>query len=853
MTHAEADIAARASPHDPVAGAGLGALIRRPDAQVGGLTGVIVVATILLAVAVPDALHSTRPTGPWAFVVVTVLFGVFEYKVFNVEFGREGIAFSLSEVPLAFALVFLSPLAAIVARALLSLPALAFFRRNRGVKLAFNSALFMFEILFAFVLQRGLIDWFGPSESVLIVSVAVAVAATSLTTSIVISFAISRYEGSLRERVVDELSASWWLYPFNSVVPAMSIALALIDPPLALIAAVPVGGTWYVINSFGKQKQALRDLDTLHGFTGRIGASLDVGEIASVAVDEVGQQTRAAGVALVRFGPDGPVVTSSGVVPLSLPTSSDDHRWRSLLSTPSVAPVPPVRLRGLGLAAPDTMPPASLIAPLVDQGEMFGVLVVTERPIIGTEFGPDDAVRLQSVADQLAVSLRRGMLHERLEYEARHDALTDLPARRLFERYVSEAVARRHDGIWVVMMLDLDRFKEVNDTLGHHAGDDLLVQFSRRMSDLLGPDDRLARLAGDEFAILCHRRTHEEIVDMAQACLREGGRPVVLDGLEIVVTVSIGVADITDLDHDALQPMRRADIAMYNAKWQRTGVELYRDEIDRRTPARLSMLGDLRTAIEHDELDVVYQPKLDLSTGAVVGVEALVRWEHETRGVVAPTEFVRVAEDTGLIKDLTDLVLARGIATLRRFEECGLGLGLAVNLSTHDLFDGRLPRRVEEYLQLNGVSPQLLTLEITESSLLVDAPRTRATIDELHAVGLRLAVDDFGTGYSSLSYLRRLPVHELKIDQSFVSGMVADPQDEVIVRSTVDLGHNLGLKVVAEGVENRAVLHRLREFGCDVAQGYGISPPMSSDDLIAWISEVRAGSGPPMWWIASAV
>ena len=337
---------------------------------------------------------------------------------------------------------------------------------------------------------------------------------------------------------------------------------------------------------------------------------------------------------------------------------------------------------------------------------MLGVLVVTERAIIGTEFDDDDAVRLQSLADQLAVSLRRGMLHERLEYEARHDALTGLPARTLFERYVAEALDCRDDGVWVVMMLDLDRFKEVNDTLGHHAGDDLLVQFSRRMSKLLGPDDHLARLAGDEFAILCHRRTREQVVEMAQACLREGGRPVVLDGLEIVVTVSVGVAEITEIDGDALQPMRRADIAMYNAKWQRTGVELYRDEIDRRTPARLSMLGDLRTAIENDELDVVYQPKLDLRTGAVVGVEALVRWEHETRGVVAPTEFVRVAEDTGLIKELTDLVLARGIAMLRQFEECHLGLGLAVNLSTHDLFDSRLPRRVEEYLEANGVSPR---------------------------------------------------------------------------------------------------------------------------------------------------
>ena len=352
----------------------------------------------------------------------------------------------------------------------------------------------------------------------------------------------------------------------------------------------------------------------------------------------------------------------------------------------------------------------------------------------------------------------------------------------------------------------------------------------------------LARLAGDEFAILCHRPDHDAIVEFARTCARVGSEPVTLDGLEIVVTVSVGVAQITSVDRDALQPMRRADIAMYNAKWQRTGVEHYRDEIDRRTPARLSMLGDLRSAIESDQLDVVYQPKLDLVTGRIVGAEALVRWEHQSRGVVAPTEFVRVAEDTGLIKELTDLVLARGIAMLRTFDEHGLDLGLAVNLSTHDLFDSRLPERVRTYLDDNGVRASALTLEITESSLFVDAPRTRGTIDDLHDVGLRLAIDDFGTGYSSLAYLRRLPVHELKIDQSFVSGMLSDPHDEVIVRSTIDLGHNLGLMVVAEGVESVAMLGRLADFGCDVAQGYGISVPMSGPDLIEWVGRVE-----PVW------
>jgi diguanylate cyclase (GGDEF)-like protein len=535
-----------------------------------------------------------------------------------------------------------------------------------------------------------------------------------------------------------------------------------------------------------------------------------------------------------------PRIHRRGDIHLRLPTSASDATWRDLLTEPRAQVVLPDQLLRMGVTDdPDVSTPA-LVAGLWDAGEIFGAIVAVEQWTIVDEFAESERGRLDSMAAQLAVSLRRGLLHERLEHEARHDALTDLPARTLFERAVADAVADDRGGVWVVMMLDLDRFKEVNDTLGHHAGDALLIEFSRRMTSLLGPHDVLARLAGDEFAVLCHRSDYDEVTEMAEAVVRSGGSPVTLDGLEIVVTVSVGVAAITEADDDPLQPMRRADIAMYNAKWQRTGVEFYRDEIDRRTPARLSMLGDLRAAIEEDQLDVVYQPKLDLRTGAVTGAEALVRWEHESRGVVAPAEFVRVAEDTGLIKDLTDLVLSTGIRALRRFEDADLGIGLAVNLSTHDLFDGRLPDRVRGYLTSNGVAAESLTLEITESSLLVDAPRTRATIDELHGVGLRLAVDDFGTGYSSLSYLRRLPVQELKIDQSFVSGMLDDPQDEVIVRSTIDLGHNLGLRVVAEGAESDAVLARLSEFGCDVAQGYVIAPPMSADDLVAWVTSAHA-------------
>jgi len=247
------------------------------------------------------------------------------------------------------------------------------------------------------------------------------------------------------------------------------------------------------------------------------------------------------------------------------------------------------------------------------------------------------------------------------------------------------------------------------------------------------------------------------------------------------------------------------------------------------------MLGDLCTAIERDDLRLHYQPKLDLSTGTVIGAEALVRWTHAVRGAVPAADFVRVAEDTGLIKQLTDTMLSKGIEDLRRFHDRGFHLGLSVNLSTHDLLDTRLPERVQRYLEASNVDPTMLTLEITESALLIDAPRSRATINDLNAIGVRLSIDDFGTGYSSLSYLRQLPVRELKIDQSFIANVLIDEQDEVIVRSTIELGHNLGLEVVAEGVENNEILEQLRRFGCDVAQGFCISRPLAANHFMSWL------------------
>ena len=707
--------------------------------------------------------------------------------------------------------------------------------RQSLYKLILNIGMFTFEVVIAFAVFRGVIGAVGSDDTQVVVAAMLAtamggagVASSSCRWRSRSSRADSGAWSAIRSGV------AWWYYFVNAAVAGVVLGLGLISPYFVLIALVPVGVLWYVLRAYGAVEQQLHDLDAVHGFTGQVGRSLDPYEIIGAAVAQTAVLLRTDGTAIVLFSEGEPAIRKvHGVVGVELPSDIEGEGWQPMIQSEramlvSGALLDPVRASGSKVSE-------IMVAPIRDGSGVIGLLVVAGRTGVGKRFGNDDVVRLQNLTEQLTASLRRGMLHQRIEREARHDLLTGLPNRLSFERSVGDAATAPSGGQFFVILLDLDRFKEVNDTLGHHAGDQLLIETAVRLRAVLAAGDVLARLAADEFAVVGQRGTREEMLELAWACVREVGRPVTIDGLEIVVTASAGLA-VVDEDVEEGAPLRYADVAMFNAKTQRSGVEVYRDEIDRRTPARLSMLGDLRTAIEEEQLHMHLQPKLDLSTGTVVGAEALVRWTHPMRGVVTPAQFVRIAEDTGLIKQLTDLMLHRGISTLSDIHRRGYLLGLSVNLSTHDLLDRRLAERVQQHLTANEVDPSMLTLEITESSLLIDAPRARATIDELHEVGVSLSIDDFGTGYSSLSYLRRLPVAELKIDQSFIANVLLDEQDEVIVRSTIDLGHNLGLVVVAEGVENNEVLERLRELGCDVAQGYCISRPLAPGHFLSWLA-----------------
>jgi diguanylate cyclase (GGDEF)-like protein len=420
------------------------------------------------------------------------------------------------------------------------------------------------------------------------------------------------------------------------------------------------------------------------------------------------------------------------------------------------------------------------------------------------------------------------------ERQALHDPLTDLPNRILFRDRVQQAIAlaSRTKATLAVMLIDLDRFKEINDSLGHHHGDLLLQQIGPRLQKLLRETDTIARLGGDEFAILMvNVPAPAAAIHVADKVREELQKPFPVQGITLHIDASIGIALYPGHGKTVDQLLQRSDVAMYMAKASGSGREVYVAQRDENSPSKLALIGELRYAIDGNELLLHYQPKVHLRTGDIQGVEALVRWQHPLRGLMPSGDFVPIAENTGLIEPMTMKILKLALQQARRWRDEGLDLSVAVNLSVRNLLDPKLPQEIAKLLSRYNVEPARLELEITESSIMSDPHRAREILVRLSAMGIRLAIDDFGTGHSSLAYLKELPVNTLKIDKSFIINMAADDNDLVIVQSTIDLAHNLGLEVIAEGVETEEVWNKLKLLGCDLAQGYWRGRPVPAEDL----------------------
>jgi diguanylate cyclase (GGDEF)-like protein/PAS domain S-box-containing protein len=470
-------------------------------------------------------------------------------------------------------------------------------------------------------------------------------------------------------------------------------------------------------------------------------------------------------------------------------------------------------------------------------GDLLGVFVFRGRDLRE----PDEnlARTLGFVAVQLAQFIERKQVEIELRHQALHDGLTDLPNRTLFNDRLGQALAvtRRSGAPLAVLLMDLDSFKEINDTLGHHSGDALLEDLGRRLEGCVRAGDTVARLGGDEFGFLLLDMSASgatEVVDRIRQALAE---PFRLHGLTLQVEASIGIALFPDHGESADELLRRADVAMYVAKRSGAAFSFYDAADDEHTPIRLAMLGELRRALAQRELVLHYQPEIMLGSGAVRRVEALLRWDHPTRGLLLPSDFLIAAEKTGLMDTLTRYVVDEALRQRREWSLAGHDLDVAVNVSMRNLLDNALPDDVAELLERKGAPASCLEFEITEHTVVAERFRARAVLERLSELGLRVAIDDFGTSYSSLAYLRRLPLHTIKIDRSFVASMTRDPHDVLIVRSTVDLARSLGLDVVAQGVESEEIFEALSGLGCDAAQGNYLCGPLTGEELARWLDE----------------
>ncbi|MBI5751285.1 MAG: EAL domain-containing protein [Hydrogenophilales bacterium] len=434
------------------------------------------------------------------------------------------------------------------------------------------------------------------------------------------------------------------------------------------------------------------------------------------------------------------------------------------------------------------------------------------------------------------------ILEQQAMRSATYDALTELPNRILLRDRLEQAIlsASKKKRRLAVMIMDLDRFKEINDTLGHYNGDRLLKQVATRLQGVIQEPASVARLGGDEFAILLPRISEvKEVGSIVGKIHKALQSPFMLDTLKLDIQASIGAAIFPEHGADADTLLQRADVAMYVAKKNQSGFVVYASKYDEHSPHRLTLMGELRHAIENGHLVLHFQPKVNVKSNVVEGVEALVRWQHEQHGLMPPDEFIPLAERTGLIKPLTHWVLRQSLKQCAAWRLAGLNLCVAVNLSAQGLMDMELPDTVAGLLAANDVPADRLILEITESTIMLDKDRALQILTRLADMGVRLSIDDFGTGYSSLAYLSKMPVKEIKIDKSFVMDMENNKSNSVIVHATIELGHNLGLEVVGEGVENAGVLGILDRLNCDSVQGYHLLRPMAGAAFDDWMQQAK--------------
>ncbi|MEJ5914037.1 putative bifunctional diguanylate cyclase/phosphodiesterase [Pseudokineococcus sp. 1T1Z-3] len=827
-----------------------------PGRRVCLLSALLVFLSLPLLVLArpPQGWESLTPLS--SLLGLLAAFAVAEAAVIHLPTTRTAYTFSLRELPVVLGLVFLTPSAYVVAYLAGGFLALVVWEGQRGRKLTFNTALYLLEAsvtVAVFVLLAPPGDDVGVGTWVAVLAAALS---GNVISGVAVGAAVGLIEGGFDRQLLRQMLVAGLAGALINTCMGLLVVVLLVERPAGLVLVLVV----VVLLLFGYRAYSSfvdghTRLQALYRFVGSTGRAAELDDAVTVVLAEAAVLLRARRAALVLSGGSGEphtFVEVEGGVEVGRRDVDDADAaevwWSDALAGRSVL-LP-------SDAAPEARTvdcPRDGIAVPITSEAFSGVLMVADRTFEKETFREQDVRLFETLAAHAAVTLEKARLVDRLrrvaaerEHDALHDALTGLPNRRAFNEAVGRALASGIGG--AVLLMDLDDFKDVNDTLGHRAGDELLQVTGRRLRSAVvldRPGDAyegtVARLGGDEFAVLLPGVCPAEAFERAHELLERVTAPVPLQDITLTTTASFGVAPIPEGARDSDELLVHADVAMYAAKATGEGVASYVPEDTDAVHRRLALAGELPSAIEQRRFEVWCQPQIDARTGVVTGVEALLRWWHPLYGWVPPGEVVAIAERTGLLGRLSLSVLAESLRLRAAWLDVGVEIDVSVNVTARDISDLTLPDSVGALLAATRTPPSALVLEITESGVMSDPERSLEVLAALGRLGVRLSVDDFGTGHSSLAYLERLPVHEVKIDQSFVKRLELEATDSTVVRSIVLLAHDLGMRVVAEGVESDVARERVQALGCELVQGFVVARPMPGDQVPRWVDEHAPG------------